>query len=153
VVVRGEREIALGMAEVVSRDSSAVAEITAADAVASVLGPLAAVAPERRLEPDANLLAEAIEQANIQHADTGPAEPPYVVSSFGEEPDPAPAIERETEAGIEAETAHPVSELVEMTPEQRLAPLVPSGPRPGLPSTKPGAPFNPEVPPPVEEKA
>jgi monovalent cation:H+ antiporter-2, CPA2 family len=141
VVILGEREIAMGMVDVVNRDSHAIAEITAADAVASALGPLAAAAPERKLTSDPNLLAEAIEAAHIQHADTGPAEPAYVVSSLGEEPDPEP------------EEPQAISELVEMTPEQRLAPLVPSGPRPALPATKAGDPFNPEVPPPVEEKA
>jgi CPA2 family monovalent cation:H+ antiporter-2 len=148
VVILGEREIALGMVDVVNRDSSAIAEITAADAVESALGPLAAAAAGRRLAADPNVLAEAIGAAHFQHADTGPAEPPYVVSSLGEEPDPVPA-----EAEPEPEAEQPVSELVEMTPEQRLAPLVPSGPRPALPATKPGDPFNPEVPPPVEEKA
>jgi len=141
VVILGEREIALGMVDVVNRDASAIAEITAADAVESALGPLAAAAPERKLDADPNLLAEAIEAANVQHPDTGPAEPPYVVSSLGEEPDAPPEAE------------HPASELVEMTPEQRLAPLVPSGARPALPATRAGDPFNPEVPPPVEEKA
>jgi CPA2 family monovalent cation:H+ antiporter-2 len=145
VVILGEREIALGMVDVVNRDSSAIAEITAADAVASALGPLASAGPARRLAPDPNLLAEAIETAQVQHPDTGPAEPPYVVSSLGEEPDAAAA------AAVEGQ--QPASELVEMTPEQRLAPLVPTGPRPGLPATKPGDLFNPEVPPPVEEKA
>jgi CPA2 family monovalent cation:H+ antiporter-2 len=146
VVILGEREIALGMVDVVNRDSSALAEITAADAVESVLGPLAAAAPEvepgpsPKLIPDANLLAEAIEAAHIQHPDAGPAEPPYVVSSLGEEPDAA------------AEAEQPVSEVVEMTPEQRLAPLVPSTPRPATPATRAGDPFNPEVPPPMEEK-
>jgi CPA2 family monovalent cation:H+ antiporter-2 len=141
VVILGEREIAMGMVDVVNRDSSAIAEITAADAVASALGPLAGVTPEPKLSADPNLLAEAIEAAHIQHPDTGPAEPPYLVSSLGEEPDREPDEEQ------------PVSELVEMTSEQRLAPLVPSGPRPALPATKAGDPFNPEVPPPVEEKA
>jgi len=144
VVILGEREIALGMVDVVNRDASAIAEITAADAVASALEPLADAGLERKLATDPNLLAEAIEAAHIQHPDTGPAEPPYVVSALGEEPDPE---------GVEAPAEeHPVSELVEMTPEQRLAPLIPSGPRPALPATKPGDPFNPEVPPPVEEK-
>ena len=146
VVILGEREIALGMVDVVNRDSSAIAEITAADAVASALGPLAAAAPERRLTPDPNLLAEAIEAAHIQHLDSGPAEPPYLVSSLGEEPDPEPGEEQA------------ISELVEMTSEQRLAPLVPAGARPALPATRAGDPFNPEVLPPevlppVEEKA
>jgi CPA2 family monovalent cation:H+ antiporter-2 len=144
VVILGEREIALGMVDVVNRDSSAIAEITAADAVESALEPIVAAAPERKLVADPNLLAEAIEAAHIQHPDTGPAEPPYLVSSLGEEPDAEPEQEYVSD--------HPVSELVEMTPEQRLAPLIPSGPRPGLPATKPGDPFNPEVPPPVEEK-
>ncbi len=145
VVILGEREIALGMVDVVNRDSNAIAEITAADAVASALGPLAAAA-ERKLAADPNLLAEAISAAHIQHADSGPAEPPYVVSSLGEEPDAVPVE-------VHEDTAHPASELVEMTPEQRLAPLVPAGPRPALPATRAGDPFNPEVPPPVEEKA
>ena len=70
-----------------------------------------------------------------------------MVSSLGEEPDPEPPAE------VEVEAEQPASELVEMTPEQRLAPLVPSGPRPALPATRPGDLFNPEVPPPVEEKA
>ncbi len=140
VVIMGEREIAMGMADVVNRDSSAVAEITAADAVASALEPLVEGAGARKLTPDPNLLAEAIEAAHIQHPDIGPAEPPYVVSSLGEEPDPAPEAE------------HPLSEVVEMTPEQRLAPLVPATPRPATPATRAGDPFNPEVPPPVEEK-
>ncbi len=154
VVILGEREIALGMVDVVNRDSSAIAEITAADAVESALGPLAAAAPERKLAADPNLLAEAIVATHIQHADTGPAEPPYVVSSLGEEPDREPVAAVEAEVATEASTPEqPASELVEMTPEQRLAPLVPSGPRPALPATKPGDLFNPEVPPPVEEKA
>ena len=147
VVVLGEREIAMGMVDVVNRDSSALAAITAADAVESALGPLAAAAPAQadeavpapKLAADPNLLAEAIEAAHIQHPDSGPAEPPYVVSSLGEEPDAAP-------------DEHPISEVVEMTPEQRLAPLVPTTPRPATPATRAGDPFNPEVPPPVEEK-
>jgi CPA2 family monovalent cation:H+ antiporter-2 len=147
VVILGEREIAMGMVEVVNRDPSALAAITAADAVESVLGPMAATPaaeepdrPSPRLIPDANLLAEAIEAAHIQHPDVGPAEPPYVVPSLGEEPDAV------------AEDGHPVSEVVEMTPEQRLAPLVPTTPRAATPATRAGDPFNPEVPPPVEEK-
>jgi CPA2 family monovalent cation:H+ antiporter-2 len=91
VVIIGEREIGLGMVDVINRDSSAVAEITAADAVASALAPLAvaAAAGSVKLPTDPNLLAEAIEAAQVvvQHADTGPAEPPAVVSSYGEEPD------------------------------------------------------------------
>jgi len=151
VVILGEREIAMGMVDVVNRDSSALAAITAADAVEAALGPLAAAAPEAeaapeddepspKLIPDANLLAEAIEAAHIQHQDSGPAEPPYVVPALGEEPDAAPGAEQ------------PASEVVEMTPEQRLAPLVPATPRPATPATRAGDPFNPEVPPPVEEK-
>jgi CPA2 family monovalent cation:H+ antiporter-2 len=137
VVILGEREIALGMVDVISRDSSAIAEITAADAVASALGPLAAAATERKLAADPNLLAEAIEATHIQHADTGPAEPPYVVSSLGEEPDPEPLAE------VEVEAEQPTSELVEMTPEQRLAPLVPSGPRPAPAGHQAGRPVQP----------
>ena len=67
VVIMGEREIGLGMVDVVNRDSKAVAEITAADAVESVLAPLAAAAaPPPRLPADPNLLAEAIEAAQAE---------------------------------------------------------------------------------------
>jgi CPA2 family monovalent cation:H+ antiporter-2 len=46
-VIMGEREIGLGMVALVTRDSTAVAEITAADAVAAALGAdLAQPAPE-----------------------------------------------------------------------------------------------------------
>jgi len=129
VVIRGEREIALGLVDVVTRDSSAIAEITAADAVASALGPLVGDVPGPKLAPDPNVVTEAIGAAHIRH------------------PVPPAAA-----APVAAEEEHPASELVEMTPEQRLAPLVPQGQRPALPATRAGDPFNPEVPPPVEEK-
>ena len=91
VVILGEREIGLGMVDVISRDSQAVAEITASDAVASALAPLAVAAATMgaKLPADPNMLAAAIEaaQAQVQHPDAGPAEPPAVVSAYGEEPD------------------------------------------------------------------
>ncbi|RYE83824.1 MAG: sodium:proton antiporter, partial [Hyphomicrobiales bacterium] len=122
-VILGEREIGLGMLDLVLRDSSAVAEVVASDAVAAALGtPIqaprvpAVIAPPERKEPlvegpltqaddeqagepdamdvaqiagplEAEALLEEIEAAPVQHADTGPAEPPAVVSAYGEEPD------------------------------------------------------------------
>jgi len=162
VVILGEREIGLGMVDVINRDSKAVAEIAAADAVESVLAPLAA-AGVTRLQPDPNLLAEAIEaaQAEVQHTDSGPAEPPAVVSAYGEEPDmeavaDAPAepddyaVEPEDIAELEALDAPPqatVEPAVSAVPE----PVVTSVARPDRPASAPGIPFNPEVPPPVPE--
>jgi CPA2 family monovalent cation:H+ antiporter-2 len=154
VVIMGEREIAMGIVDMVTRDSSAMAEITASDAVAAALGPLPANAPVGpKLATDPNILAEAIEAAHVQHPDTGPAEPPYVVSSLGEEPDRMPdVLPPGPEApAVELQEEHPASELVVMTPDQRLAPLVPVAPRPAMPATQAGAPFNPEVPPPDEK--
>ena len=153
VVILGEREIGLGMVDVVNRDSQAMAEITAADAVESVLAPMAGP----RFKADPNLLAEAIEeaQAEVQHADSGPAEPPELVSAFGEEPDEVLPAE------APAEPAPPV-----FVPP-KAAPLRPAsvagspfGAAPEVKVDEPGPGplvmpevFNPEVPPPVEEKA
>jgi CPA2 family monovalent cation:H+ antiporter-2 len=92
-VILGEREIGMGMLELVNRDSTAVAEITAADAVAAALG--ATMQPPKATEPtpDPDVLLEEIEAAPVQHADVGPAEPPALVSAYGEEPDqPAEAL-------------------------------------------------------------
>jgi len=164
VVILGEREIGLGMVDVINRDSQAVAEITAADAVESVLAPLAAasvVAP--RLPSDPNLLAEAIEaaQAEVQHADSGPAEPPAVVSSYGEEPDEPQVVAEPDEDAVAAEDIAEL-EALDASPEPVVSqlPVVaerpePAAPRPDRPATTAGSPFNPEVPPPVaeEEKA
>jgi len=161
VVILGEREIGLGMVDVINRDSKAVAEITAADAVESVLAPLAAAGVvTQKLPSDPNLLAEAIEaaQAEVQHPDSGPAEPPAVVSSYGEEPDEVPPIPDE-----EAVAAEDIAELEALdAPAAPDVPLAsepaapePKVPRPDGPATTAGRPFNPEVPPPVveEEKA
>jgi len=164
VVILGEREIGLGMVDVINRDSKAVAEITASDAVESVLAPLAASATVTpKLPSDPNLLAEAIEaaQAEVQHPDSGPAEPPAVVSAYGEEPDaiaeaaaePDPeAIEAEEIAELEALDAP--TDAVSSEPEPVASATVVSEPvssRPDKPATTPGIPFNPEVPPPVPE--
>ncbi len=157
VVLLGEREIGLGMVDVINRDSRALAEIAAADAVESVLAPLAA-AP--RLSADPNLLAEAIEaaQAGVQHPDTGPAEPPAVVSAFGEEPD---ALGPDDAAMLDEEVAE--LEALDSAPagETPPAPAAPVMPPPAAPATvagspynaqvEPGPPFNPEVPPPGAE--
>jgi CPA2 family monovalent cation:H+ antiporter-2 len=175
VVILGEREIGLGMIDVINRDSKAVAEITAADAVASVLAPLAAAAP--KLPADPNLLAEAIEaaQSQVQHPDSGPAEPPAVVSAYGEEPDleagdnglgPDEAVSDAEEvadlAAIdgEPEVAEPAAPVAAETAEPAVPPVV--MPPPATPATVPGSPynarivpeppFNPEVPPLAEEE-
>lgn len=178
VVILGEREIGLGMVDVINRDSKAVAEITASDAVESVLAPLAAAGLTTKLPSDPNLLAEAIEaaQAEAQHPDAGPAEPPAVVPAYGEEPDAEPELSAEIEAPAEPdeEAVEPediaelealdgaavaaVESAVETEPAMPAAvddaPVVPVV-RPNRPATTPGVPFNPEVPPPVaeEEKA
>ena len=163
VVILGEREIGLGMVDVINRDSKAVAEITASDAVESVLAPLvaAAVATTPKLPSDPNLLAEAIEaaQAEVQHVDSGPAEPPALVSAYGEEPDET--FEAPAEPDPEAVDAEEIAELEALdAPVEDVAPEAPpvsepAAPRPDRPATTPGSPFNPEVPPPVaeEEKA
>ncbi len=107
MVIMGEREIGLGMVDLVTRDSIAVAEITAADAVAAALGtslmptptvppPPATPTPSPRA-PDPAVLLDAIEAAPVQHPDSGPAEPPAVVSAFGEEPDSADAVVPDTQ--------------------------------------------------------
>lgn len=171
VVILGEREIGLGMVDVINRDSKAVAEITASDAVESVLAPLAAAGVVAKLPSDPNLLAEAIEaaQAEAQHPDAGPAEPPAVVSAYGEEPDselevPAElddsAVEPEDIAELEALDAPLEADDAIAVPAEpsaaEAAPFVPDPVvRPNKPATTAGVPFNPEVPPPVaeEEKA
>ncbi len=162
VVILGEREIGLGMVDVINRDSKAVAEITASDAVASVLAPLAA-AGAAKLPSDPNLLAEAIEaaQAEVQHPDSGPAEPPAVVSAYGEEPDVAPVVEPSPEPEdyeVEPETIAELEALDAAAPaaaepvvSATAEPAAARPARPDRPATTPGTPFNPEVPPPVPE--
>ncbi len=165
VVILGEREIGLGMVDVINRDSKAVAEITAADAVESVLAPLAA-AGATRLPADPNLLAEAIEaaQVEVQHVDSGPAEPPAVVSAYGEEPDAATdAVAEPDDAAVDAEDIAeleafdvPVVQAVDVATPDPIVGAAPAAQpvvaRPDKPATTPGVPFNPEVPPPVPEE-
>jgi CPA2 family monovalent cation:H+ antiporter-2 len=142
-VILGEREIGMGMLELVGRDSSAVAEITAADAVAAALGTsLVTPKPVAEPAPDAETLLEEIEAAPVQHADVGPAEPPAVVSAFGEEPDPVAV----------AETADlPVAEITAVAAEPVAAPdSLPFKAR--QPARTPATPFNPEVAPPEPVK-
>lgn len=182
VVILGEREIGLGMVDVINRDSKAVAEITASDAVEAVLAPLAATTT--RLPADPNLLAEAIEaaQAEIQHADAGPAEPPAMVSAYGEEPDTAPeAFAEPDDSAVEPEDIAELAALdgtaeadveparfdeAPVAPELAVADAAPEPvvadevrfapvlvtPRPNKPATTAGSPFNPEVPPPAAEE-
>ncbi len=118
VVILGEREIALGMVEVVNRDSQALAEITAADAVAAVLAPLAAgrvVPAGESADPLPDTSAAA--PADTGFAGTAPEDP-----LSGREADPPP---REVAA---------------------------NSPRPAMPATVAGRPFNPEVPPEEAER-
>ena len=123
VVILGEREIALGMVEVVNRDSRAIAEITAADAVAAVLAPLAA-RPVVSADGAADT-ADAIVAVPVSPVDTDLVEPP------GEDPVP----------DIDADLRHEVADSA-------------GPPRPAMPATVAGRPFNPEVPPEEEvEKA
>lgn len=135
-VIMGEREIGLGMVDLVTRDSVAVAEITATDAVAAALGtsltpsmpgfaaspfrPAPAV-PVEDAAPDAQALLEMIDAAQVAHVDQGPAEPPAVVSAFGEEPDPTPVL--------------PAADTLPYKARQ--------------PARTPATPFNPEVAPPA----
>ncbi len=142
VVVLGEREIGLGMADLITRDSQAMAEVVASDAVAAALGPLAAATARGEVEPD--ILADAIVAAPIAHADSGPAEPPSRVSSLGEEPErKAPPLQEVLPPGSGEPVAEPGTIEVEaMTPDERLGPLVQ---RPARPASSPGTLFNPEV--------
>jgi monovalent cation:H+ antiporter-2, CPA2 family len=158
VVLLGEREIGLGMVDVVNRDSQAVAEITASDAVAQALAPFG-VAP--KVPQDPNHLEAAIEaaQPRFQHVDVGPAEPPGVVPALGEEPDPAvptaPVTSAEAAPAVEAVPHEdPATTVVETVPPPPIEPPqpAPSTPTPIRPATTAGTPFNPEVPPPDENK-
>lgn len=88
-VIMGEREIGLGMVALVTRDSHAVAEITAADAVAAALGadlaqPPPATPPLPRILPVTQ--PAAIEPVIMEEAPTPPPEPQP-------EPEPAPPPE------------------------------------------------------------
>jgi len=128
IIIMGEREIGLGMAEIITRDQRAVAEIVAADAVEQALAPLAAAA--------AAAAAPAAPIAPIPAAKAMPAPvaDPYL-------PDPAPDL---------AETA---TDLVESAPDPAPEEPIPSRPR-RMPASAPGEAFatlpesfNPEVPP------
>jgi monovalent cation:H+ antiporter-2, CPA2 family len=160
IVILGEREIGLGMVDVINRDSKAVAEITASDAVERALASFGGVAPLPSADP--NVLAAAIEKAQpaFQHADAGPAEPPGLVPALGEEPDqvepelPAAVIEMPSPETIEpvepaAVEAEQIPVVVAVQPVAELAPSESGSIRP---ATTAGQPFNPEVPPPSEEK-
>jgi monovalent cation:H+ antiporter-2, CPA2 family len=142
VVILGEREIGLGMVDVISRDSQAVAEITAADAVESALAPLVAAGPLQEVDTDRLEAAVEAAQAAVRHADSGPAEPPDVVPAFGEE--------------LETAAPEPPAPM-----EPAVTPFVPPSVRPAEPARVAGVPFqstmepevepifNPEVPPPL----
>lgn len=146
VVILGEREIGLGMVDVINRDSQAVAEITASDAVEAVLAPLGVATT--RLPADPNLLAEAIEaaQAETQHVDAGPAEPPAVVSAYGEEPDAAPEVLAEPDdSAVEAEDVAELATLDDtVEADAAVEPVVinetPVAPEPVVADVTPAAP-------------
>lgn len=88
-VIMGEREIGLGMVELVTRDSTAVAEITAADAVAAALGgDLAQPAPKPPLP-------------RIQPVSQPQALEPAIMEEPAPEPQPIPVLEPEPEASPE----------------------------------------------------
>ena len=158
-VIMGEREIALGMLDWVTKDHRTAAALSAADAVEAALAEgireaaaaeAAAVpapgapppAPAVEGEIDHAQLARAIPAAAVQHEDTGPAEPPSEVPSLGEMPDVGePAAEPEQPTVI-GHAAPAVPAASAPAPDQ----VVPFRPR--APATIPAMPFNPEVPPP-----
>lgn len=157
IVILGEREIGLGMVDVVNRDSKAVAEITASDAVERALASFGGVAPLSSADP--NVLAAAIEKAQplFQHTDAGPAEPPGIVPALGEEPDSSQLETTVVAAEIAPPRSIPAVEPAAVEAEQSPAVIavaaLPSENAAIGPATTPGRPFNPEVPPPAEEKS
>jgi CPA2 family monovalent cation:H+ antiporter-2 len=138
-VIMGEREIGLGLLELVNRDSKAVAEIAGTDAVAAALS--VPIMGQKRPEPardiDGEALLAAIEAAPVQHEDSGPAEPPVNVSAFGEEPDAAPPI------ALPPPDPAPEPELAEALTQAPAADILPFKAR--QPAKTPATPFNPEV--------
>jgi monovalent cation:H+ antiporter-2, CPA2 family len=153
VVILGEREIAMGMVDIVTRDSQAVAEITAADAVERALAPLtpiAATTPAAAVNVAALERAVEAAQPAIQHPDSGPAEPPAVQQSFGEEPDAVQPLPEPDLSGI-AELQAP-ADVPDAPPRQPAsAPGEPFAPAAEAHEVPEG--FNPEVPPVAGEKA
>lgn len=174
VVIMGEREIGLGMVDIISRDSKAVAEITAADAVAQALS----LETLGRIEPDLSPLAQpkavatevaplAAASPVVQSADLEPVvavSPADVViitppgaspipPSAAAEPEPA---QTETARATDTELAVPHTDIAEVDREQPVEPAaapVTVSPR-RLPASTPGEAFataandfNPEVPP------
>jgi CPA2 family monovalent cation:H+ antiporter-2 len=170
-VIMGEREIALGMLDWVTRDHKTAAALSAADAVEAALAvgireaaagaasapfpaspepapPIAAAGPVPPAGPETEIdeavLAHAIETMAVQHEDTGPAEPPSEVPSLGEMPDIGEPAAEATPQPIVIAHATPAepAEAAAPAPDQ----VVPFRPR--APATIPAMPFNPEVPPP-----
>jgi CPA2 family monovalent cation:H+ antiporter-2 len=137
IIIMGEREIGLGMAEIITRDQRSVAEIVAADAVEQALAPLAAmgavaaVAPAVPMAPFAEMPSTTAEPLDVEPE---AAEPEVVAASSATAADE-----------IEAE---PVA--VEQGGDEQVTPPHPRR----MPASTPGeafatAPesFNPEVPP------
>jgi monovalent cation:H+ antiporter-2, CPA2 family len=134
IIIMGEREIGLGMAEIITRDSRAVAEIVAADAVEQALAPLAGVGAVAAVTP-------AVPMAPFAEMPSAIAEPLDV----DPEPDEVAASSVPEADNAEAEPA-----VVEPSVEESATP---SRPR-RMPSSTPGEAFatqpesfNPEVPP------
>jgi CPA2 family monovalent cation:H+ antiporter-2 len=154
-VIMGEREIGLGMLELVASQSKPPAEPSAEPASSPV-----AVAPAAPAEPvlvapvvaepiPASALAEPaskvppevleaeIEAAHPEHEIVGPAEPLAAVPALGEMPVGPPA-QQDDALEVAAEPASPAaSEAPAAEPDARE-----SRPRPTAPSNKPGAAFS-----------
>ncbi len=94
IVILGEREIGLGMVEVVMRDTQAMAEIAAADAVEAALGPLAQGRARSQTAPSSVPPAATEEVAS----DTEGAIPLVVTDKVAPTPAPAPAAAPAPEA-------------------------------------------------------
>jgi CPA2 family monovalent cation:H+ antiporter-2 len=92
--------------------------------------------------PNAETLLEEIETAPVQHVDIGPAEPPAVVSAFGEEPDQVAV----------AETVEPAAAEVPAVVEEPVAAPDSLPFKARQPARTPATPFNPEVAPPEPVK-
>ena len=135
IIILGEREIGLGMAEIITRDSRAVAEIVAADAVEQALAPLAGVGAVAAVTP-------AVPMAPF-------AEMPSAVVSEPLDVDPEPD-EVAASSVPEADNAEAEPAVVEPSVEESATPSLPRR----MPASTPGEAFatlpesfNPEVPP------
>lgn len=164
VVIMGEREIGLGMAEIITRDSRAVAEIVAADAVEQALAPLAAAAPAAPIAPIPPVapvppIAAALVAEPVASVDTTVLSEPDAMPSAdsGEAavlaPDDLAALDAARLVDLDPLVAAEESEAPAAEDQPEGQPATPATPR-RMPASTPGeafatAPdsFNPEVPP------